>query len=425
MSFWSSLFGKPKPEQSPQRDAQRYEAEKNIAQSPNVSGRMQLATDPKTHQEILYFMAQHDPDPQVRRAVAENRTTPVHATSILASDQDQDVRLALAGRLVGLLPDLSQDKQSQLYAYCIQALGTLALDEVLKIRVALSSALKDHAHAPPKVVGQLARDIEREVSEPVLRFCLALSDEDLLDILKNHPDSWAVQAIAGRAQVSEPISQAVIDTDDADAGEILLQNKGALISTRTLGDIVEKAKTIPQWQKPIAVRKHLPPELAKELCSFVDQSVRTLLLERTDLDGETMEEISQIVQRRLEFSDIIGDKSLSAEDRVKKLAQLNRLNEAAIDDAMGMRDRDFAVVALAALLRTTKVNIETIVALQAPKPILAICWKVGLSMRLALRLQKELALIPAKELIYPRGGTDYPLDQKEMEWQLEFLGLKK
>jgi hypothetical protein len=44
-------------------------------------------------------------------------------------------------------------------------------------------------------------------------------------------------------------------------------------------------------------------------------------------------------------------------------------------------------------------------------------------MRIALQMQKELAQVPPTELIYPRGGTDYPLDKKELEWQLEFLGL--
>ncbi len=41
--------------------------------------------------------------------------------------------------------------------------------ELLKIRKALASTLKDHAYTPPKVAGQLARDVEREVSESTVR----------------------------------------------------------------------------------------------------------------------------------------------------------------------------------------------------------------------------------------------------------------
>jgi hypothetical protein len=62
--------------------------------------------------------------------------------------------------------------------------------------------------------------------------------------------------------------------------------------------------------------------------------------------------------------------------------------------------------------------------MKAPKPIVALCWRAGLSMRFALRLQQEMAQIPHLDLIYPRGGTDYPLSEREMTVQLDFLGLK-
>jgi len=123
-----------------------------------------------------------------------NNTTPAQANELLSHDAHEDVRLALSGRLVKLLPALSLDKQSQLYAFTVQALGTLALDEVLKVRRALSASLKDHAYAPPNVAATLAKDIEREVSEPILRFCVALSDEVLADIISTHPAEWAAEA---------------------------------------------------------------------------------------------------------------------------------------------------------------------------------------------------------------------------------------
>ena len=58
------------------------------------------------------------------------------------------------------------------------------------------------------------------------------------------------------------------------------------------------------------------------------------------------------------------------------------------------------------------------------KPVVALCWKAGLSMRFALRVQQEMAQIPASELLYPRDGTDYPMTTDELRWQLEFLGFK-
>lgn len=414
MGFFSKFFS--------QKDkAGQYESEKNIALSGNVKDRLKVARNPKTHQEILFYMAQTDGSAEVRLAIAGNATTPVQASEVLSKDKSEDVRLALAARLATLLPDLSRDKQGQLYKFAVEALGNLALDEVLKVRVALSSALKECADTPPSVAGQLARDVEREVSEPILRFCIALSDDDLLDILKSHPASWAVQAVASRPMIAAPVSQAVIDTNDVVAGRMLMENKGADISLETLKDIVEKSKKYPEWQKPVAMKKSLSPELVRELAGFVDLSVRNVLLERTDFDAELMEDVSATVQRRIDFMGQAGNESM--EDRVIRLYKAGKLNDEVFRDALSMRDKDFVSVGLAVLLKTNRTNIDKIFAMGAAKPVVAICWKAGLSMRLALRLQQDMAKVPHTELIYPRGGTDYPLKEADLVWQLEFLGI--
>ena len=414
MGFFSKIFGTGDK-------AKKYEAEKNIALSNNVKDRLKVAKSSKTTQEILFYMAQTDGNAEVRLAVANNKSTPVQASGVLSKDKNEDVRLALAGRLAKLLPDLSSDKQGQLYKFAVEALGNLALDEVLKVRVALSSALKECADTPPSIAGQLARDVEREVSEPILKFCIALSDEDLLDILKSHPASWAVQAVASRPMIAAPVSQAVIDTNDVVAGRILMENKGADISPETLKDIVEKSKQYPEWQKPVAMKKNLSPELLKELAGFVDLSVRNVLLERTDFDAELMEDVSTTVQRRMDFMEKAGNESLS--DRVIRLYKAGKLNDEVFNDALSMRDKEFVTVGLALLIKTRKEDIDKIFAMGAAKPVVAITWKAGLSMRLALRLQQDMAKVPHTELIYPRGGTDYPLKESDLIWQLEFLGL--
>jgi uncharacterized protein (DUF2336 family) len=404
--------------------AENYEKQKITARTGSFFSRMLLARNAKTSQDILYYMAESDPSAKVRKAVARNASTPVHASMILAGDKSVDVRLALAGRLVDLLPGLSAEKHSQLYAYIVQALGTLALDEVLKVRKALASTLKDHAHTPPKVAGQLARDVEREVAEPILRFCAALSDEDLLDILKEHPAGWAVQAIAGRHTVSEEVSEAVIEADYIPAGTALIRNEGASLSSNLLQTIVSRAREYPEWHEPLSVRKSLPPAMAKILAEYVDDRVRLMLQGRADFDEKTSGEIAAVVRRRIEFE----QKDDSAEEtptrRVNKLVREGTLNEAAISDGLAMRDREFVILALASLTRSTASDIHKVFSMRAAKPITAMAWKAGLSMRMALRLQQEIGQIPPKELLYPKGGTDYPMTREEIKWQLDFLDLE-
>lgn len=402
-----------------------YSAQKESLQSAKVKERMILAKNKGTHKEILYYLAENDPNPKVRKAVAQNASLPLQVSTILAVDHDTDVRLALAQRLMDLLPDVSHDKQSQLYAFAVQALGTLALDEVLKVRLALSSTLKDHAHTPPKIAGQMARDVEREVSEPILRFCAALADDDLLDILRNHPATWVIEAIACRNEVSEDVSRAVIDVEDIQGGAALIGNETSSMSETLLQLIVEKARNFPEWQKPISIRKALPSYLAKELASFVEASVRDLLMLRGDFDPETTEEISAIFRRRLDYAaENPEEDDEPVEIRLQRAIKEGNLDEDKIADALGMRDYDFATGGIAYMAKVDFLDVKKILDMKHPKAIVALAWHAGLSMRMAFQLQKTIGEVQPKEIIYPKDGDDYPLTKDELNWQLDFLGLK-
>lgn len=391
------------------------------AQSGDVRQRTKLAADKKTHPEILFYLA-GDPDENVRKTVAQNIAVPAHVSPFLAQDKSADVRLALAGRLVALLPDISADQQSQIYAFTVQALGTLAHDEVLKVRRALSTALAEHAHAPPAIAARLARDVEREVSEPILSFCVALSDDDLLDILSHHPEPWIISAIARRPEVSASVCAGVMQSGDGPAGAALLQNSGAKIDESMLMEIIDRARHMPEWHTPLALRKDLSLNMAKHLAPFVDESVLKILEDRGDFDAPTMSEIRMAVARRLAFAE---DKRRgeTAEQRVLRLEAQGRLSDVCVVDALSWQDREFVVQAMARLAKIPALLAQKILDAQSPKAIMALSWRAGLPVRVAMQLQKDYANIPHKDLLYPRDGLYYPLSDDAMVWQLEFFGI--
>lgn len=403
------------------RDRARYVKERERARNADSTVRVRLAETPETHPEILYYLAQ-DEDPSVRRAVAGNASTPAHASPLLAKDRDIDVRLILAGRLVNLLPRISGDQHSQLYAFTVQALGALAHDEVLKVRKALAVTLRDHAHAPPKVVGHLARDIEREVSEPILKFCINLTDDDLLDILSHHPEPWVISAIAGRETVSPPVVDMIVDSEDEEANTILINNAGAQYSESALRKIIDRARQMPDWHRPLALRKELSFSMAQHLAGFVDESVKKILSTRKDLDKETRAEVTKIVRRRLDFAEDRKE-SETPEQRVLRLAREGRLDDAAISDALAWQDTEFVVQALGIMAQIPPPLVEKIVATRTAKPVVSLAWKAGLPMRLAVELQKQLAHVQPRDLIYAKDGVEYPLLPEDMVWQLEFFGV--
>lgn len=399
--------------------------EKKIAQTGTEKQRYMLAKNPRASQEILYYLALHDESERVRKAVAANPSTPMQASSLMAKDKNQDVRFIMAQRLVKILPELTEERYTQLYAFAVQSLGTLALDEVLKIRRALAQTLKDYAFLPSDLAAQLARDLEREVSEPILRFCMALNDDDLCDILMTHPENWAAEAIAGRESVSARVSAAVIDTGNAVAGAILLNNKGAIITEELLEIIVTRANEYPEWHRPIAVHKGLSPLMAQKLAAYVDKSVRKVLLERSDLDKRTINDVAAVITRRMEY-EAQRKENFAGTDPVKRAKKMfadGDLLEKVFEDAIAMHDKKFVMAGLALRANTSMANIEKVFDVKAPKTICAVCWRAGLSMRMAMRLQQTFGEVKSRSLIYPRGGTDYPLTEDEMKLQLSVAGI--
>lgn len=101
----------------------------------------------------------------------------------------------------------------------------------------------------------------------------------------------------------------------------------------------------------------MSPELAKELIGFVDQSVKTILIERSDFPAEVTSELAEIVKRRKIFADRMAN---SPEERVLSYLREGKLDDEVIGDALAVRDKEFIIVALSALLKSPKPNIQTV-----------------------------------------------------------------
>lgn len=412
LSFIKKIFG--------DNQAARYQKQKEMLESGDPKALMKLAADPATNPEILYYLASKG-SMDVRRAVAANKSTPMQAAPLLAKDDELDIRLALAARLLNLLPNLTPEKHSQLYAFAVQALGRLAEDEVLQVRRALTTVLQDYAKAPPAVVNRLARDVEREVSEPILRFCVALSDEDLLDILSAHPAPWAISAIAQREIVSVSVAHAVIEADDGEATTSLLINSGAALTEDILQRVVDQAKGRPAWHRPIAVRPELSLDLARQMVGFVDKVILDVLEQRSDFDAATRDSLHATIKRRLSFLHD-GDAQEGAEQKVERLAKAGTLTPEVISDALAWQEMDFVHAALGHFAGLPAKTVGLMLDAGSAKPVVALCWKANMPMRLCIELQQRASGLKPKDILYAKGGTDYPMTPDEIKWQLEFFG---
>jgi uncharacterized protein (DUF2336 family) len=404
-----------------------YEKAKRLAAADSRAKRLRLAARDDVQPEILYFLAE-DPDAEVRRTVAANDAAPVHAGLLLVGDPDGDVRCSLARRIARLAPGIDAEDRDSIRAMVDDLLQRLAEDQLPRVRRIVAEELKACANVPAAVIRRLAEDPDLAVAGPVLEFSPLLDDATLLALIRNAPADGALAAIARRAGLSGPVSDAIAGADDIGAIAALLGNRSAQIREETLDALVERAIDIEDWHAPLVRRPALSQQAMRALSRFVAGALLDELAARDDIDAETAAVLAEAVNRRLDAEDAgisAAGREAPGEDpaaRAERLFAAGALDEATVAGALGKGERGFVTRALALLSGLSEESVQQAVSLASAKGVTAIAWKAGLGMRTAVQLQLRLARIPPPRVLQARAGTDYPLTEEEMRWQIEFIG---
>ncbi len=77
--------------------------------------------------------------------------------------------------------------------------------------------------------------------------------------------------------------------------------------------------------------------------------------------------------------------------------------------------------ALSALAGVPEATVRKMFAARSAKPVIALVWHAGLSMRVAFRIQSFVMKLPAGELLPARAGVHFPLTEDEMRWHLGYF----
>lgn len=410
----------------PPRQGAAYEKAKRIARSSDAAARRELAARQDVQPELLYFLAEDD-EPEVRRAIAENSATPPHADFILATDLHESVREGLAGKLAALVPDIDGATFGRLHKLTRQTIATLARDELPRVRAIMSEALAELKGAVPaellKLVQALAADEVLEVATPVLERSPLLSERDILSIITSGPPDGALAVVAKRHQLGETLADFVVEHGDENAVTQLLANESAQIREETLDRILDKAPEVEQWHDPLVRRPKLSVQVSMRIAGFVARSLLDVLLSRSDLDPETAEVIRAVVSGRI-ASDIPDTNDAPEEDPADAARRLHgegALTAEQLMEAVNAGKRRFATAGLAALAGLTYEAARDVLATRSAKAATALAWKAGLEMRDAIQVQLKLAGVSPQSALYARDGTDYPLSEEDLAWQLEFF----
>ncbi len=156
------------------------------------------------------------------------------------------------------------------------------VDEVeTRQRQTLAETFADALTAPKGLMRLLALD-EISVADPVLKRSRALSEDDLVEIVRQRgPDH--MRAILKRRHLPEKLTAELVERGDEETLIALAENAGARFSRETMANIVARARVMKPLQKPMVERFDLPAQSLTKMYFFCPAPLKMEILKRSDL----------------------------------------------------------------------------------------------------------------------------------------------
>ncbi|HEY0205230.1 MAG TPA: DUF2336 domain-containing protein [Acetobacteraceae bacterium] len=384
------------------------------------AARVRLAAHPGTPQHLLQHLAV-DADVMVRAAVAMNRAATPALLAILTTDGDERVRALLAAKIAHLLPGLAGGEHAQAAQHIRAALAVLVEDEALRVRAAITDAVKAMPAAPRELILRLAADPALRVCDPVIRLSPLLTDADLLALLAFPPHPEAPQSVAARPGLSAHVADSVAARADSATIHALLQNRSANIQEVTLDALVERAAGQPGWHEPLVRRPTLSKAAARALSAMVAIGLVQVLSDRADLAPALATELRQRLLTRLGTEMAPGENVDDPLPALRKLHSAGALTEATLLEAARAGDLHRTTVALALASGLPLAAVERAAYLRSAKALVSLAWRAGFSMKAASVVQAVLGQLEPCDVLTALHGGAFPLTNAEMAYQIEVL----
>ncbi|HWA89582.1 MAG TPA: DUF2336 domain-containing protein [Rhizomicrobium sp.] len=257
-------------------------------------------------------------------------------------------------------------------------LRMLARDVEMAIRIALAERLADDATAPHDLILLLADD-RIEVARPLILRSPLLTEAELIKMIAESGTAHH-EAVASRAHIGEPVSEALVQLDAEPVLTALVRNVTARISTAAFETLVEKSKQISSLQDPLAHRKDLPPELATRMCDWVSDALKSFITRNYTVAPESLDKAldgaGQVVKREPQAPR--SPPAESAQKLIDKLASSGQLKAGFLLRVLHQGQIDLFDLAFARLLGVPLTDARRKLYEQGPKPVALACRAVGI-----------------------------------------------
>lgn len=275
-------------------------------------------------------------------------------------------------------------------------------DAEVRVREALAHSLKENPGVPHDVAVSLAKDVA-SVAMPVLQFSEALSDEDLVELVRGQ-DADKQVAIAQRTAVSESVSEALVETQNEDAVTALVSNQGADISEKSLQKVVGDFGDREGIQSAMIRRPKLPVAVSERLVTMVSEGMKEELVKHQELPASLATDLILQSRERATISLSSGSSDDELTSLVKQLNDNGRLTPSIILRGLCMGDINFFEASLAELLGISLFNARMLIHDPGKLGLQAAFEKAGLP--ISHYPAARAAIDVARETDYDGGEND-------------------
>jgi len=262
----------------------------------------------------------------------------------LMAEPTAKVRAEVAEKVAA---DLSRDTlTSAELALCQSIVRILARDVEESVRASLSRGLRHSQNLPQDIARKLAEDIE-DVALPILADSLVLTDKDLIEIVRLG-SSEKQEAIAGRPNLTENVTDALITHGEEPAVTVLMGNKTAAITDHSLNHAVTRFADSKPVKEAMVRREKLPTSVAERLVTMVSQALQAHLVSAYDLAPETVAKIVLASREQVTIRLSAGASEDDLNEMVRQMHSAGRLTPSVILRALYTGDIAFFEAAMAA-----------------------------------------------------------------------------
>jgi uncharacterized protein (DUF2336 family) len=206
-------------------------------------------------------------------------------------------------------------------------LHTLVKKVEMAVRVKLAERLAEGQDAPADFISLLAND-EIEVAHPILTSSDILTNKDLIGVIQ-HRTLQHQLAVAMRKNLTEEVSEALVETGNEHVIVTLISNSDARISDKIMDFLVEESKRIDRYQGPLLQRHDLPAHLAVKMYGWVSEALRHYIAKNFKVGISEVDGVLKATVDELQAEAISEAHQPSpAENLVEKLNDENRLTPA-------------------------------------------------------------------------------------------------